>query len=95
MTQTRGFPGGSAGKESACNAGDLGSIPGLGRSPGEGNGWLPTPVFFPGEFHGQRSLAGYSSCALLQQAKKRPSPSVFGIQDAKKTQFIRFFSLSS
>ena len=33
-----GFPGGSKGKESACNAGDLGSIPGLGRSPGEGNG---------------------------------------------------------
>ena len=33
-----GFPGGSDGKESACNAGDLGSIPGLGRSPGEGNG---------------------------------------------------------
>ena len=35
-----GFPGGSAGKESACNAGDLGSIPGLGRSPGEGEGYL-------------------------------------------------------
>ena len=34
-----GFPGGSAGKESACNAGDLGSIPGLGRSHGEGNGY--------------------------------------------------------
>ena len=34
----KGFPGGSAGQESACNAGDLGSIPGLGRSPGEGNG---------------------------------------------------------
>ena len=33
-----GFSGGSAGKESACNAGDLGSILGLGRSPGEGNG---------------------------------------------------------
>ena len=33
-----GFPGGSAGKESACNAGDLGSIPGLGRSPGERKG---------------------------------------------------------
>ena len=32
-----GFPGGSAGKESACNAGDLGSIPRLGRSPGEEN----------------------------------------------------------
>ena len=33
-----GLPCGSAGKESACNAGDLGSIPGLGRSPGEENG---------------------------------------------------------
>ena len=32
------FPGGSDGKESACNAGDLGLIPGSGRSPGEGNG---------------------------------------------------------
>ena len=32
-----GFPGGSKGKELACNAGDLGSIPGVGRSPGEGN----------------------------------------------------------
>ena len=36
-----GFPGGSAGKESACNAGDLGLIPGLGRSPGEGKGYPP------------------------------------------------------
>ena len=35
----RGFPGGSDGKEFACNAGDLGLIPGLGRSPGEGNGY--------------------------------------------------------
>ena len=34
-----GFPCGSAGKESACNAGDLGSVPGLGRSPGEGKGY--------------------------------------------------------
>jgi len=34
-----GFPGGSDGKESTCNAGDHGSIPGLGRSPGEGNGY--------------------------------------------------------
>ena len=34
-----GFPGGSVGKESACNAGDRGSIPGLGRSPEEGNGY--------------------------------------------------------
>ena len=34
-----GFPGGSAGKESTCNAGDLGLTPGLGRFPGEGNGY--------------------------------------------------------
>ena len=34
-----GFPGGSDGKESACNAGDVSSIPGLGRSPVEGNGY--------------------------------------------------------
>ena len=34
-----GFPGGSAGKESACDVGDLGLIPGLGRSPGEGKGY--------------------------------------------------------
>ena len=34
----QGFPGGSGGKESACNSGDPASIPGLGRSPGEGNG---------------------------------------------------------
>ena len=35
----RGFPGGSDGKESACNAGNLGLIPGSGRFPGEGNGY--------------------------------------------------------
>ena len=38
---------------------DLGSIPGSGRSPIGGHG-QPTPVFLPGESHGQRSLAGYS-----------------------------------
>ena len=38
FTLTWGFPGGSEVKASACNAGDLGSIPGLGRSPGEGSG---------------------------------------------------------
>ena len=53
------FPGGSDGKASACSAGDPGSIPGLGRSPGEGNG-NPTPVLLPGKFHGLRSLVGYS-----------------------------------
>ena len=94
-----GFPGSSAGKESACNAGDPGSIPGSGRSAGGGIGyplqyfwvslgaqlvknvpairetWLdpwvgkipwrrespPTPVFWPGEFHGV-----YSSCGCKE-----------------------------
>ena len=51
-----GFPCGSAGKESSCNVRDLGLIPGLGRSPGEGKGY--TPVFWPGEFHGLYSLWG-------------------------------------
>ena len=37
-----GFLGGSDGKESVCNVGDLGPIPGLGRSPGEGNGYMAT-----------------------------------------------------
>ena len=39
-TKVLGLPGGSDGKESACNAGDLGSIPGWGKSPGEGNSYL-------------------------------------------------------
>ena len=38
LTFKKGFPGGSVSKESACNAGDLGSIPGSVRFPGEGNG---------------------------------------------------------
>ena len=48
---------GSAGKESACNVGDLGSISGLERFPGEGER-LPTPILWPGEFHGLHSPQG-------------------------------------
>ena len=55
-----GFSGGSNGKEYAFNAGDPGLIPGLGRSPSR-RAWQPTLGFLPGEFQGQRSLAGYSS----------------------------------
>ena len=54
-----GLPCGPDGKESACNAGDQGLIPWLGRSAGKENG-NPTPVFLPGEFHGQGSLVGYN-----------------------------------
>ena len=53
------FPGASDGKVSVYNAGDLGSIPGSGRSPGEGNG-NPLQLLLPGKSHGQRSLVGYS-----------------------------------
>ena len=53
------FPGDSDGKESACNVGDLGSIPGLGRSPGGGYG-NPLQYFCLENPHEQRSLAGYS-----------------------------------
>ena len=59
LTPLLGFPGGSVGKESACSTGDLGSVFGLGRSPGGGHSnplhysCLETP-------HGQRSLVGCS-----------------------------------
>ena len=53
------MPGGSDGKESACNAGDPGSIPGLERSPGEGND-NPLQYSCLENPHGQRSLVGSS-----------------------------------
>ena len=54
-----GFPGSSAGKESACDAGDLCLIPGLGRSPGGGHG-NPLQYSCLENPHGQRRLAGNS-----------------------------------
>ena len=60
-----GFPGGSDGKESACNAGDPGPVPGLGRSPGEENGnalqysWLENPMdggAWQGTIHGSHRV---------------------------------------
>ena len=54
-----GFPGSSAGKESIYKAEDPQLISGSGRFPGERDR-LPTPEFLPEEFHGQRSLEGYS-----------------------------------
>ena len=56
-----GFPGGSDGKESARNAGDPRFNPWIGKIPWRRE-WLPTPVFLLGEFHGERSLVGYSPC---------------------------------
>ena len=51
---------------SAGDMRDLGSVPGSGRSPGEGNGNPPTPVFLPGKSHGQRNLVGYSPWGLKE-----------------------------
>ena len=62
-----GFPGGSAGKESTCNAGDLGSIPGLGRSSGEGKGY---PLQYCG-------LENSTDCILHEVAKSRTQLSDF------------------
>ena len=53
-----GFPGGSEGKASACNMGIWGSIPGSGRSPGEGNG-NPLRYSCLEKSHGRRSLVGF------------------------------------
>ena len=53
------FPGGSDGKESVCKAGDPWFDPWFRKIPWRKE-WRPTPVFLPGELHGQRSLKGYS-----------------------------------
>ena len=65
-----GFPGDLDGKEYACNMGDLASIPGLGRSPGEGNGY-PLQYFCLEKPHEQRNLVGYSpwGCQELDMTK--------------------------
>ena len=70
------FPGGSDGKESACNAGDPGSIPGMGRSIW-GRKWQPTPVFLPGKFHGQRNLSGLQSMGLQRVRRDWETPLCF------------------
>ena len=60
-----GYSNGSAVKGSACNVGDLDSIPGLGRSPGREQ--LPTPVFWPGKFHGLSSPWGRKESDMTEQ----------------------------
>ena len=72
------FPGGSDGKETACNAGDLGLTPGLGRSPGGGNG-NPLQYSCLENPHGQRSLAGYSPWGCKESdTAKQLSPTYLG-----------------
>ena len=59
LSDILGFPGDSDSKELACNAEDLGLVPGSRRLPWRRE-WLPTPVFLSGKLHGQRSLVDYS-----------------------------------
>ena len=68
-----GFPGISDGKESASNAGDLGLIPGSGRSPGEGIN-LPTPIFlgFPCGSDGKESASNAGDLDLIPGLGKAP-----------------------
>ena len=72
-----GLPWWLSGKSSACNPGDMGSIPGLGGSPWSRE-WQPTLLFLPGEFHGLRSLAGYTP---------------WGCKELDMTDLLTFFSL--
>ena len=67
------FPGGSDSKASVYNAGDPGSIPGLGRSPGEGNR-LPTPVFlsFPGGSDNKESACNVGDVGLVPGLGRSP-----------------------
>ena len=58
LPHSRSFPGSEV-KNPPASSGDAGLIPGSGISLGEKK-WQPTPVFFPGESHRQRSLVGYS-----------------------------------
>ena len=68
-------PGGSAGKETACNAGDLGSIPGLGRSPGEGNGY---PLQYSG-LENPYSPWGCKESDMTEQLSRSQTPAAHGV----------------
>ena len=75
---TRGLPGSSAGKESTCNAGDPGSIPGLGSSPGERIGIslqyknTEAPEGFPGGLNGKESTCNMEDLGLIPGLGRSP-----------------------
>ena len=87
-----GFPGGSDGKESACNAGDLGLIPGLGRSPGGGHG-NPLQYSCLENPHGQRRLAGYSPWGRkesdMTEQLSTAQYSIYGLKNMKLVQEVK------
>ena len=93
-----GFSGGSDGKKSACNAGDLGSISGLGRSPGGGHG-NPLQYSCLENPHGPSSLAGYSpwvhgvaksQTQLSDTAQHRVTEQIFLMLDTYTTEILCF-----
>ena len=79
---TKGFPCGSASKESTCNAGDLGSIPGLGRSPGNGNG---NPLQYSCLENPRDREAWQSTVHGVAKSRTRPS----NFTSLKVTQLVR------
>ena len=86
-----GFPGGSDGKESACNAGDLGSIPGLGRSLGEEKGFpLQYSDLETGEFHGLYSPLGRKKSDATERLSLSLHPSAWALSPP---QIFSFSSL--
>ena len=76
-----GFPSGSDSKESACSVGSLGSIPGLGRSPGGGHG-KPLWYSYMENPHEQRSLVGYSPWGCKE------------LDTTEQLHFLSFFAIS-
>ena len=89
-----GFPGGSDGKESVCNAADQGLISESGRCPGEGNcyllqyslekAWQPTPVLLLGKSHGWRRLEGCSSWGRQGQTRLSDFTFTFHFHELEK-----------
>ena len=83
------FPGVSDSKESACSAGDPGSIPFPRKIPWRK--WQPTPVFLPGEFHGQRSLVGYNPRSRKNQIRLSNRHIHTAIRNTGNKSMIFFF----
>ena len=81
-----GFPWGSAGKESACNEGNLGSIPGLGRSPGEGKG-------YPLQYSGLENSGLYSSWVAKSRTRQSNLHTHFKLRSYSKCIYLNFVFL--
>ena len=77
-----GFSCGSVGKESICNMGNLGSIPGLGRSPGEGNG-------YPFQYSGLENSMDYTVLGVTKSQTRLSNFQCIGIQSIQKMRIKR------